>query len=299
MEHQPAENLPESAAGVSAPEIRPAASRFPTIGDLLAMLGIALAVQVIVGLVGQLIAAGYGFDFKTAAPNVLARMTALLYLVSMSVTLAGVLYYRHLRGGRGSWAHFSLRGLNPTLLLWAFVLIFAVGVVLEPLLRLLPELQIDFGRGLWAILSLIVLAPLFEELLCRGVILGSLRARYGVTVAWLVSALFFGVLHVQPVQVVNATVVGLILGYVYLATDSLWSVMILHALNNAAAYLLMILFVTPGGEAPSTLLIDLITSPVLYGIVYVVAVVLCLVSGWMIWRAMRRMKEAEKNRAAA
>lgn len=299
MEHQPAENLPESAAGVSAPEIRPAASRFPTIGDLLAMLGIALAVQVIVGLVGQLIAAGYGFDFKTAAPNVLARMTALLYLVSMSVTLAGVLYYRHLRGGRGSWAHFSLRGLNPTLLLWAFVLIFAVGVVLEPLLRLLPELQIDFGRGLWAILSLIVLAPLFEELLCRGVILGSLRARYGVTVAWLVSALFFGVLHVQPVQVVNATVVGLILGYVYLATDSLWSVMILHALNNAAAYLLMILFVTPGGEAPSTLLIDLITSPVLYGIVYVVAVVLCLVSGWMIWRALRRMKEAEKNRAAA
>lgn len=299
IEQKPAEHVPESAAGVSAPEIRPTASRFPTIGDLLAMLGIALAVQVVVGVVGQLLAAAYGLDFKTAAPNVLARMTAVLYLVSMSVTLAGVLYYRHLRGGRGPWAHFSLRGLNPTLLLWAFVLIFAVGIVLEPLLRLLPDLKIDFGRGLWAILSLVVLAPLFEEFLCRGVILGSLRARYGVTVAWLGSSLFFGVLHVQPVQVVSATIVGLILGYVCLATESLWSAIILHALNNAAAYLLMILFVTPGGEARSALLIDLIQSPLLYGSIYVAAVVLCLVSGWMIWHALHRMKEAEKNRSAA
>ena len=61
----------------------------------------------------------------------------------------------------------------------------------------------------------------------------------------------------------------------------------------------MILFVTPGGETRSTLLIDLIHSPVLYGIIYVVAVVLCLVSGWMIWRALRRMKQTEKNRSAA
>lgn len=43
---------------------------------------------------------------------------------------------------------------------------------------------------------------------------------------------FLRVLHGQPVQVINATVIGLVLGYVYLATDSLWSVMILHALNN-------------------------------------------------------------------
>ncbi|MFR8223756.1 MAG: hypothetical protein ACLU9X_03410 [Alistipes shahii] len=34
-----------------------------------------------------------------------------------------------------SVARFSGAGLNPALLLWAFVLMFAVGVVLEPLLR--------------------------------------------------------------------------------------------------------------------------------------------------------------------
>ena len=184
-------------------------------------------------------------------------------------------------------------GLNPALLLWAFVMMCAVGVVLEPLLALLPELQINVGRGFWTILSLVLFAPVFEELICRGVVLGSLRSRYGVTIAWLVSSLFFGILHGQPVQVVNAFVVGLVLGYVYIATDSLWAAMILHALNNAVAYLMLVT-----GHA-NTLLIDLIPGRTLYVAVYVVALAVLVVSGYMMWRALRRMKEAEKNRAGA
>lgn len=283
----------------SKPESALTASRFPTAGDVLAMLGIALVAQILVGVVGQLLAAGFGIDYRTAAPDLQGRMMAVLYLVSMSAALGGVLCYRHARGGRGRWARFSVRGLNPTLLLWCFILIFAVGIVLEPLLQVMPELQLQVGRGFWTLLSLVVFAPIFEELLCRGVVLGSLRDRYGVTAAWLVSALFFGLLHVQPVQVINATAVGLILGYVYLATESMWSVMILHALNNAAAYLLMILVVTPESGHQSALLINLINSPGLYWCIYAVAVGLCAVSGWMMLRTLRRMKESGKNPARA
>ena len=207
--------------------------RFPTTGDLFAMLGIALGAQALVGLFGLLFSlfAGHGANYNTMEPAALGRLVAALYFVSMAVALGGLLYYRRVRGGRGRWARFSTRGLNPALLLWAFVMMCAVGVVLEPLLALLPELQINVGRGFWTILSLVLFAPVFEELICRGVVLGSLRSRYGVTIAWLVSSLFFGILHGQPVQVVNAFVVGLVLGYVYIATDSLWAAMILHALN--------------------------------------------------------------------
>ena len=216
-----------------------------------------------------------------------------LFFCSMSITLAGILYYGRARGGSGPWARFSARGLNPALLLWAFVLRFAVGVVLEPLLRLMPELSLEVGRGFWTILSLVIFAPIFEELICRGVVLGSLRGKFGVTTAWLVSSLFFGVLHGQPVQVINATVIGLVLGYVYLATDSLWSVMILHALNNAVAYLAL---ATGHGNA---LLIDLVGSRTLYVLIYIAALALSAVSGYMMLRTLRRMKEAEKNPSAA
>lgn len=56
------------------------------------------------------------------------------------------------------------------------MLIFAVGVVLEPLLRLMPELSLEVGRGFWTILSLVIFAPIFEELICRGVVLGRCAA---------------------------------------------------------------------------------------------------------------------------
>ena len=260
--------------------------RFPTTGDLFAMLGIALGAQALVGLFGLLFSlfAGHGANYNTMEPAALGRLVAALYFVSMAVALGGLLYYRRVRGGRGRWARFSTRGLNPALLLWAFVMMCAVGVVLEPLLALLPELQINVGRGFWTILSLVLFAPVFEELICRGVVLGSLRSRYGVTIAWLVSSLFFGILHGQPVQVVNAFVVGLVLGYVYIATDSLWAAMILHALNNAVAYLMLVT-----GHANTLLIVA----------VYVVALAVLVVSGYMMWRALRRMKEAEKNRAGA
>lgn len=259
------------------------------------MLGVVLGAQVVIGLLGMLFLqfAVPGSDFKAMAPEALGRFNAVVYVVSMAAALGGLLYYRRARGGRGRWACFSTRGLNPALLLWGFVLICAAGVVLEPLLAQLPDLSLNLGRGLWTLLMLVLFAPVLEELICRGLVLGTLRARYGVTLAWLVSALFFGVMHLQPVQVINAFVVGLILGYVYISTDSLWSVMILHAMNNAVAYLMMIT-----GHA-NTLLIDLIHSRVVYVAVYVVAVALLIVSGRMMLRALRRIKEAEKNRAAA
>ena len=275
------ERTPETAMTENAPERR----KFPTMGDLLAMLGIGLGAQIVVGVAAMLfmIFAGYGFDFRSLEPEAMGKLMAVLYFGSMSLTLAGLIYYRRARGGRGKWARFSVRGLNPALLLWAFVLIFAVGVVLEPLLRLLPELSLNVGRGFWTILSLVVFAPVFEELICRGIVLGSLRDKFGVTTAWLLSSLFFGVLHGQPVQVISATVIGLVLGYVYLATDSLWSVMILHALNNAVAYLAM---ATGHGNA---LLIDMVGSRTLYVLIYIAALALSAVSGYMMVRTLRRM----------
>ena len=280
-----------AAAGGSLPQRR----KFPTVGDLFAMLGIALGAQIVVGVAGMIfmLFAGHGFDYKSMEPAAVGKLTAALYFCSMAITLFGVLRYRRARGGSGRWARFSARGLNPALLLWAFVLIFAVGIVLEPLLSLLPELSLEMGRGFWTILSLVVFAPVFEELLCRGVVLGALRERYGVIAAWLVSSLFFGVLHIQPVQVIGASVTGLILGFVYLATDSMWSVMILHALNNAVAYLAM---ATGHGNA---MLIDMVDSRTVFVLIYIAALALSAVSGYMMLRTLRRMKEREKNPAAA
>ncbi|MCF0184073.1 MAG: CPBP family intramembrane metalloprotease, partial [Bacteroidaceae bacterium] len=49
--------------------------------------------------------------------------------------------------------------------------------------------------------------------------------------------LFAGV-HVNPVQVVFATFMGLLLGWIYLRTGSLWPCIALHIANNSTAVLM-------------------------------------------------------------
>ena len=84
------------------------------------------------------------------------------------------------------------------------------------------------------ILSLLVMAvlPAFvEEFLFRGLILTTLLP-YGRTVAVLCSALLFGVMHQNADQLLYATAAGLVLGYVYVQTRSIWPSVLIHFCNN-------------------------------------------------------------------
>lgn len=267
----------------------PSRQSFPTVGDLFALLGIVLGVQVVVGLLLSLVGSFAGFDPANTTPEIQGRYMCLVYLATMSLGLIGAILYRRKRGGMGKVISFSTARLNPILLLWACVFLFAVGVVIEPLLSLLPSMQPDMGRGIWTLVMLVVFAPLFEEFLCRGLVLGSLRAKYGVITAWLGSSLFFGVLHLMPQLVVNACIIGLILGFIYLITDSIWASVILHAVNNAVAYAMMTI---GDGEL---LLIDWIGNDGIYIAIYGVALVVAFVSAYKMWKTLSKLKETERR----
>ena len=230
---------------------------------------------------------------STAEQIAAGHFNAVTYFVSMSVTLAGFLFYRRRRHGPAVVARFSRRGLNPVLLLWGVFFMLSTSVVLEPLLSLMPEVPNVYGRGAWAIVTVVVMAPLFEEVIFRGVLLESTRARYGVVAAWLLSSAIFGIVHVHPTVVVNAFVMGLVLAFIYLRTDSLWSAIILHAINNGIAYLALI-----AGHGNS-MLIDMVGSRTLYVLFYIAALAVFAVSGYMMLVSLRRLKAEEKNRGAA
>lgn len=293
--NRPAAGVPPFGEGAAEPPKKPQVRKpFPSARDLLAMFGIVLGMQIAVSLAVSFVLLVLGVDTDAAEPLQQGRRMAAIYLLAMTASYCMVLWYRHMRGGSSSLGRFSVRGLNPMLLLWAFVLMLAAGVVCEPLLSLLPAVkEYEFGRGGWALVTLVVAAPVLEELLCRGVVLESLRARYGAATAWAVSALFFGALHLQPVLVVNAFVIGLILGYIYIITDSLWATIILHALNNAVAYLLLL---TGYGDAT---LAGLVGDRTIYWIVYAVAAAVTMLSAWMVWRTLRRLGGGRKNEDAA
>ena len=231
-----------------------------------------------------------GHIHSDATMNVAARATALGYVAGMASLVFMTLVYRRLRGAHGRVARFSPRGFDPALLLQGFIVLLAATVVAEPLVELLPGTP-DYnmlGRGSWTLLSTVVCAPLFEEFLFRGVILEAARRRRGVIAAWLISSLCFGLAHGLPSQMVGAGIIGLVLGFVYIRSGSLFSGIVLHALNNALAMLLLIL-----GFGDATLA-SLVGERTYYAI-YAVSAVIFL---WWAVSACRTMWKTEKSESA-
>ncbi len=225
------------------------------------------------------------------------------YLVQMLLFIGLLLLYRHLRGGRGVLARFSIGGLNPLYLLWGLMLMLSLSVITEPLLEWIKMDDMpmpDPGRGLGALLATVVAAPLLEEFACRGVIMESIRRRHGIWSAWFFSSLFFGVIHLHPVMMLNAFFLGLLFAYLSLQTKSIWPGVLLHWFNNMVA-LMLIWTEFPGenfdGRSLAELsLRELLPSEGAYLLVYGVAWVIFLLSAWEIGRKMARLRRLEKKK---
>ncbi len=77
-----------------------------------------------------------------------------------------------------------------------------------------------------------LVAPVTEEFLFRGLILQGFLARYSATKAVFWSALLFALFHLNPWQFAGALVLGLLFGWVVVQTGTLVPGVIGHAVAN-------------------------------------------------------------------
>lgn len=154
----------------------------------------------------------------------------------------------------------------------------AAAFVCEPVSVMLPDmpetlkksLELLMDGPLWAaLLSVSVFAPLFEEWLCRGLVLRGLMKHMNPTGAILVSAAFFAILHMNPWQAIPAFLLGILFGYVYYRTGSLKLTMLMHCVNNTFSLLLSKI---PGLEDIESFM-DIL-SPWAYAGIYVACVLM-------------------------
>ena len=88
------------------------------------------------------------------------------------------------------------------------------------------------GNLLLALIGIVILPPLVEEITFRGILLERFAVKWRVGVAVIVSAVFFGILHADPI---GAGMFGVVTGLLYLRTGSLWPGIIIHFVNNLVA----------------------------------------------------------------
>lgn len=271
--------------------MKPARSKtYPTWGDLVAIIGIYVAASFCFGWLalplGQL----------EIIPQGCVQM--IVYVLTFVSTISYALWVRWLRTGRRGEREPLFTGwkLDLTWIFFGMIALFAATILIEPVVALFPERWLELldehmRLGGWMMLTVIVAAPILEEILFRGIIQGSLVRKYGPWRGVLVASAIFGVVHGIPQQVVNAFFVGAVLGFVYYCSRSLIVVMIIHAINNAFSYFSWIM----GGEQMKFTW-EMIDDRRIYFMLYAVAFVVLVLFYVAVVRRIRRDRSASPAR---
>ncbi|MBO8471134.1 MAG: CPBP family intramembrane metalloprotease [Bacteroidetes bacterium] len=144
-------------------------------------------------------------------------------------------------------SHFgNLKGWGMALMVT--VVTWACSFITDPVVSVLPDMpeelktmfeQMMQDGPLWVtVVSTVIFAPIFEEWLCRGMVLRGLLQKVHPAWAMVISALFFALIHLNPWQAVPAFVTGILLAYVYYRTGSLKLTILMHAVNNGTSVII-------------------------------------------------------------
>jgi membrane protease YdiL (CAAX protease family) len=227
---------------------------------LLVLLGAGL-VFVLGLLVYALFLRSQGLDPRTA----MARPDVSLGIALVALEALAFISSVYLFGMRRRGISWSGLGLRPPGAGWVVATLFlaAIAIPVTGLVTVLVMLvlglplenaQLDFllpdGLSPLSALLMFLLAglavPFAEELLFRGVLYPLLRQRWGVWTAVLLSALIFALIHGEIAVGVTAFLLGILLAFVYEFSGSLWTSILIHAVNNSTKIALLYLLLQLG-----------------------------------------------------
>lgn len=162
-----------------------------------------------------------------------------------------ILIYGIRKSGKRIRDVFPVTFFNPLLIVFITTFIVAIQVLISEVNlivdRYLPPpnwfmelfnniFESDYG---WtgAFMKVVIVAPVIEELIFRGVIMHGFMRNYPKIPAILFSALLFALFHLNPWQFPATFVLGLLLGWLMVRTHSVIACILAHAINNLVVLL--------------------------------------------------------------
>jgi|RhiMetdeSRZDD1v2_1073273.scaffolds.fasta_scaffold67147_3 CAAX protease family protein len=220
--------------------------QFP-VGASRAFLGLIVAA---VGTV--LVAMLLLIAFAAAGAHDISKNHAFVLLSTLAQDAVFVItaYAITAEAGRVTPATFGIRRFGPSafvVMAIAFISYFVLSAIYSALVAPpCDKLPDDLGvkdstlLAVFAGVFVIGIAPLAEEFFFRGFLFQALRKSWGVWIAAPASGLIFGALHFAPDKLVPLAILGTALAFVFHRTRSLWPCIMLHALNNTIAFVVLL-----------------------------------------------------------
>ena len=170
----------------------------------------------------------------------------LAIIAAPALIMAFVLTTRPFKTLRIRFAHWKIMAASAVLPVVLHFLTLELGASLNQwFFPALPDsiknvmaMMSDKDIPLWIVLSVFALAPaICEELAFRGFILSGFERSRQKRVAIALSALAFGIMHMIPQQVFNASLLGLVLGLIAVRSRSLLPCVVFHFIYNSLGVL--------------------------------------------------------------
>jgi membrane protease YdiL (CAAX protease family) len=214
---------------------------------------LVLGIQTILGLAAGITDAVCEQVLHLPSPQLERQPLVLSFIniVAIGAAIALGLYLNRLQFRRafpiGRITAFQLLGV-AVCVLGACVLLSDADNVLRVLLpppqwlqEVFEDLFLSKDRLLARVFMLVLVAPVSEELLFRGIILRGLLSRYRPSVAVTLTALLFAALHMNPWQSLSALFLGILFGWFYWRTGSVALCVLAHAIANGMSILFTLL----------------------------------------------------------
>ncbi len=200
----------------------------------------------------------FGVTFAGINPTLLSTiLAAAIYLLSLLIVIGVPWMLRSHTTSREeiglarlpSWADMGLAPLGFTLYFILTAAVLYVVSLIFPAFDTHQAQHTGFGNlgqqyeYLLAFFTLVVVAPVAEEVLFRGYLYGKLRKGAPIWLAMLVTSVLFGAVHGQWNVAVDVFSLSLVLCTLREVTGSIWAGILLHMLKNGVAFYL--LFINP------------------------------------------------------
>ena len=194
--------------------------------------------------------ANFGSDLYSIESLIYSKSNEILIISNMLALICFALFYKILKKPfteRCLINHQPI-GVYIRAIALGFVGQYAINLILGLLMSVMPQSWIDaLEQNNAAItnsspaamfVATVIAAPLLEEIMCRSLMLGSLREGMPKWWAIVVSSIIFGVLHGNPIGIIYATLFGILLGWLTTRFNSVVPSILCHMAFNLTSLIL-------------------------------------------------------------
>lgn len=156
------------------------------------------------------------------------------------ITLA--IIYKFCGEGKNIAYIYKLKRIKLKDILYIILMGIALSIVLSILIDFLTQLFPSYEEvsnritsqtsSILNIMCIVVLVPIYEEIIFRGIIFNHLKENYKIGIAIVVQALVFGIEHGNIVQSIYTFILGIVLALMYMYFNSIYANIMLHMIFN-------------------------------------------------------------------